>query len=94
MHLNVSVCFGHFHKWLRKFCYSFLFMLIRPVLLTLLSFEYSFEVCLLESKQTNIKLDRRHERGLFSYSLAAFAGQQNKPYLYIGNSCLKKVPLV
>ena len=37
-----------------------------PVLLTLLSFEYSFEVCLLESKQTNIKFDRRYERVLFS----------------------------
>ena len=86
MHPNVSVCFGHFLKWRRQFCYAFQFMLIRTVLLTLLSFEYSFVVCLLESKQTNIKLDRRYERGLFSYSLAAFAGQQNKPVQLIPNS--------
>ena len=72
--LNVSVCFGRFHEWQRKFCYSLVFMLIRPVLPTVLWFEYSFEVCLLASKQTNIKFDRRYERGLFSYSFAAFPG--------------------
>ena len=51
MHLNVSLCFGYFHKW-RKFCYSLVLTLIRPVLLTLLSFEFSFEFCLLVRVKT------------------------------------------
>ena len=50
--LNVSVCFGYFHKWRRKFCYSLVLTLIRPVLLTLLWFEFSFEFCLLVRVKT------------------------------------------